>query len=161
MQLSQSGDLLKPRFGDLASGVFRAVGSEARSWGLCRACRLVGVRVEHGAIGAMDPYVASAPKLRILCLHGRCQTGSTFEKKLERVAVKSESFAEFVSPVCNEDLTSDSSSESCRRHVLRFVDGPLELPLQHGERINTILICKRFLLSFYTHWRYMAVHSVA
>ncbi|CAE7673770.1 unnamed protein product [Symbiodinium sp. KB8] len=74
----------------------------------------VSVCAEHGAIGAMEPYVASTPKLRILCLHGRCQTGSTFERKLERVVGKSESFADFV-----------------------FVDAPLELPLQHGERLNT------------------------
>eukprot|EP00931_Biecheleriopsis_adriatica_P073096 TRINITY_DN47452_c0_g1_i1.p1 TRINITY_DN47452_c0_g1~~TRINITY_DN47452_c0_g1_i1.p1 ORF type:complete len:879 (+),score=181.36 TRINITY_DN47452_c0_g1_i1:47-2683(+) len=58
--------------------------------------------------------LAWRPRLRILCLHGRCQTASTFERKLERVASKASSFAELV-----------------------FVDGPLELPLQHGERLNT------------------------
>ena len=50
----------------------------------------------------MDPYVASAPKLRVLCLHGRCQTASTFERKLERVVAKSASFADFVPRVCSE-----------------------------------------------------------
>ena len=58
--------------------------------------------------------MASTPKLRILCLHGRCQTGSTFERKLERVVGKSESFADFVSPVCNEDRAYASSWESHR-----------------------------------------------
>jgi len=36
------------------------------------------------------------PKLRILCLHGRCQTAATFETKLERLRQKSAHFADFV-----------------------------------------------------------------
>merc|ERR1719203_1425290 len=49
-----------------------------------------------------DPKAALVwqPRLRILCLHGRCQSAA--------------SFAEFV-----------------------FIDGPVELPLQHEERVNT------------------------
>ena len=36
------------------------------------------------------------PKLRILCLHGRCQTAATFQTKLERLRQKSAHFADFV-----------------------------------------------------------------
>lgn len=54
------------------------------------------------------------PRVRILCLHGRCQTASTFEHKLQVLRAKAASFAELV-----------------------FIDGPVELPLQHEERINT------------------------
>eukprot|EP00435_Cladocopium_sp_Y103_P010845 s3835_g2.t2 len=58
--------------------------------------------------------MAGRPKLRVLCLHGRCQTGTTFQTKLERSLGKSANFADFV-----------------------FIDGPIDLPLQHEERINT------------------------
>ncbi|CAK9107720.1 unnamed protein product [Durusdinium trenchii] len=58
--------------------------------------------------------MASRPKLRLLCLHGRCQTSATFQGKIERLIAKSASCADFV-----------------------FVDGPVELPLQHEERVNT------------------------
>mmetsp|Transcript_29801 Transcript_29801/g.68640 ORF Transcript_29801/g.68640 Transcript_29801/m.68640 type:complete len:843 (+) Transcript_29801:36-2564(+) len=53
-------------------------------------------------------------RLRILCLHGHTQTASVFEQKVSRLVTKASSFAEFV-----------------------FVDGPVELPLRFGERINT------------------------
>lgn len=58
--------------------------------------------------------LAWQPRLRILCLHGRCQTAATFEQKLQTLRAKAASFAEFV-----------------------FVDGPVELPLQHEDRVNT------------------------
>eukprot|EP00927_Polykrikos_kofoidii_P031627 TRINITY_DN27174_c0_g1_i1.p1 TRINITY_DN27174_c0_g1~~TRINITY_DN27174_c0_g1_i1.p1 ORF type:complete len:985 (-),score=186.35 TRINITY_DN27174_c0_g1_i1:68-3022(-) len=54
------------------------------------------------------------PRLRVLCIHGRCQTAATFKHKVERLVTKAESFAEFI-----------------------FVDGPVELPTQHGDRENT------------------------
>ncbi|CAE8705302.1 unnamed protein product, partial [Polarella glacialis] len=44
----------------------------------------------------------------------RCQTAATFERKVARLAAKAASFAELV-----------------------FADGPVELPLEHGERVNT------------------------
>ncbi|CAK0869021.1 unnamed protein product, partial [Prorocentrum cordatum] len=62
----------------------------------------------------MAEDLAWRPRLRVLCLHGRCQTGETFFQKLERLVAKAEGIAEFV-----------------------FVDGPVELPLQHGDRVNT------------------------
>lgn len=43
-----------------------------------------------------DTYDGRAMKLRVLCLHGRCQTSGTFQRKLEKIAGKSASFAEFV-----------------------------------------------------------------
>ncbi|CAJ1327374.1 unnamed protein product [Effrenium voratum] len=70
--------------------------------------------VECQRLLRQDTYDGRAMKLRVLCLHGRCQTSGTFQRKLEKIAGKSASFAEFV-----------------------FIDGPLDLPLQHGERVNT------------------------
>eukprot|EP00928_Gymnodinium_smaydae_P095960 TRINITY_DN8361_c1_g1_i1.p1 TRINITY_DN8361_c1_g1~~TRINITY_DN8361_c1_g1_i1.p1 ORF type:complete len:909 (+),score=230.60 TRINITY_DN8361_c1_g1_i1:77-2803(+) len=54
------------------------------------------------------------PKVRVLCLHGRCQTAEVFKQQLDRLVTKAATYAEFV-----------------------FIDGPAELPLQHGERVNT------------------------
>ena len=125
----------------------RSVSIMSHCSGHCKKGRITPwqhpVRLQHGA---MDPYIASKPKLRILCLHGRCQTASTFERKLERIVSKSASFADFVPPGCNS--CANCSTESicpcvCSRNCwVRFVDAPRELPLQHGERVNTTLICK-------------------
>eukprot|EP00438_Fugacium_kawagutii_P024757 Skav204250 [mRNA] locus=scaffold912:64462:67062:- [translate_table: standard] len=43
-----------------------------------------------------DVVALGRPKLRVLCLHGRCQTSATFEAKIERSLGKCSSFADFV-----------------------------------------------------------------